>query len=112
MHQLRNVRYRAGTHGNDNTLYNIPILIPISLISEICATHGFMSEMKAPDKKPKIVEKTMITAKLWANIQMKRQDSPARRAEGYRRLKRPTASESMAGIIRPKTPPAFIAERT
>lgn len=40
------------THGKDRMLYSIPMRMPISLMSEICAMHGTTSALNAPLKKP------------------------------------------------------------
>ena len=40
------------TYGNEMMLYNSPIRMPISLISEICAIQGTMSALNAPENRP------------------------------------------------------------
>lgn len=100
------------THGKDIMLYNIPILLPICLISDICATHGVTTEMNAPDENPYAAAKSIRGTIDLANCQKTRQRRPEIKAEGKSRLKRPTASEMHAGSMRPSTPPAFITART
>ena len=43
---------RKGTHGKEKILYKTPILVPISDISDICATHGLTTDTKEPEKNP------------------------------------------------------------
>lgn len=93
-------------------LYKIPIRLPISLISEICATHGVTTEMKAPEKNPYVAEKNISDTRSLANSQSTRLSSPDMKAEGARRLNRPMMSDRYAGAILPKMPPAFITART
>ena len=40
------------THGKERILYRMPILVPICLISDICATHGLTTETKDPETNP------------------------------------------------------------
>jgi hypothetical protein len=90
-------------------LYSIPILVPIARISDIFATHGVMTEMNAPEKKPYVAAKSMREMMDLEKSQNSREVKPQRNAEGVRMLKCPIASETYAGAIRPNTPPAFIA---
>lgn len=71
----------------------MPIRAPISVISEICATHGVITEMKAPEKNPYIAQNTMICVTDFAKSQNTTQRSPERNAEGTSKLKRPMVSE-------------------
>lgn len=93
-------------------LYNIPILVPICRISDIWAIQGVITEINAPEKKPYTTANSITATSDLANIQKTRQARPEKKADGMRRLKRPTESERYAGETRPKNPPAFITART
>lgn len=101
-----------GTHGTDMSVYSAPMRVPISRMSDICATHGVMTEVNAPDKRPYRAAKTAIETGPLLNIQKTRHVNPERKAVGHRRLKRPILSDNQAGATRPKTPPAFMIEST
>lgn len=103
---------RNETHGTEMNVYSMPMRIPISRMSDICATHGVTTEVNAPDKRPYRAAKMMIATRLLPNIQKTRHESPAKKAEGQRRLNRPILSDNQAGATRPKTPPAFMTDRT
>jgi hypothetical protein len=90
----------------------MPILVPIHLISDICAMQGLITEIKAPEKNPYIPQNTMIDVRFFEISQITRQDRPEKNAEGNKTLKQPNTSDTMAGTIRPSTPPAFITART
>ena len=92
-------------------LYSIPILVPIRGMSEIWATQGIITEMKAPEKNPYKAENSITVTNDLANIQTMRHTKPEKKADGMRRLKRPMVSERYAGAMRPKNPPAFITAR-
>ena len=93
-------------------LYNSPIRMPISLISEICAIQGTMSALNAPEKKPYTAAKSMIVTRFVVNGQNTRIESPERNAHGTRMLNLPRESETKGGTRRPRIPPAFITDRT
>lgn len=98
--------------GKEITLYNTPIFFPISRTSDICATHGVITEMNDPEKNPYKMEKAITDESERARIHSARQRTPDKNAEGARMLKRPMVSDRMAGAMRPKTPPKFIRART
>jgi len=100
------------SEGTEMSVYSAPMRVPISRISDICATHGVTTEMNAPDKRPYRMANTTTATRSLANIQKTRHKSPERKAEGQRRLNRPILSDSHAGATRPTTPPAFKADRT
>jgi len=85
MHKIR--RKQQNTHGNEMTLYKAPILLPISLMSEICATHGVTTLMKAPEQNPYSREYRMSLSKSLAVVQHAIVNNPLKNADGTRRLK-------------------------
>jgi len=100
------------SEGTEMSVYSAPMRVPISRMSDICATHGLMTEMSAPDKRPYKAAKRAIETESLPNIQKTRHVSPQRKAEGHRRLNRPILSDNQAGATRPKIPPAFMIEST
>ncbi|KAK1218315.1 hypothetical protein PQX77_019007 [Marasmius sp. AFHP31] len=76
-------------------------------MSEIRATHGVTTLMKAPEQNPYSKEYTMSLSMSLAVVQHAIVNNPLKNAEGTRRLKCPMRSDSIAGAIRPKTPPAL-----
>lgn len=73
-------------------VYNIPIFVPTSRNSDICVTHGVMTEINAPEKIPYVAANNMSETRALENSQNIRQERPERKAEGMRRLNRPMAS--------------------
>jgi len=81
-------------------------------MSDIWATHGVTSEMKAPEKNPYTAENNITDTTDFAKSQKTTHEKPERNAHGTSRLKRPMVSEMYAGAILPSTPPAFMTART
>ena len=81
------------THGNEMMLYSIPMRKPKRSKSEICATHGVMRAMNAPEKNPYVAEKSIKAVRPRAISQMVTQARPDRNAAGVSRLKRPMVSD-------------------
>ena len=103
---------RAETYGKEMMLYNNPIRIPISLMSEIWAMQGTMSALNAPEKRPYSAAYTASGTSACAADQRTSVDSPARAAQGTRSAKRPNASAKCGGAIRPSTLPALSTAST
>lgn len=98
------------TYAKDATLYKIPILVPTSLMSEICDTQGICMARNVPAKHPYTTPKTMMGTRDLANVQKTKARRPMRHADGDAMLKRPTTSARNAGTIRPTMLPAFMAD--
>lgn len=92
-------------------LYNRPIRVPNSNLSEIWNTQGLIREINAPEKSPYSTDKIMMIEALPSEgVHNKKQKRPENRADGINRLKRPQRSDKYPGRIRPMTLPPFIAE--
>jgi hypothetical protein len=82
-----------GTHGKEIILYSMPSLVPICGISDICATHGLITDTKDPEMSPYATENSITETSDLAKNQKTRHESPERNADGARRLKRPSLSD-------------------
>ena len=71
-----------GTHGKDTMENKIPTRVPISRMSEIAATHGMMSALNAPAKKPYIAANSMMDVIVVAKGQNTSVRRPMRKTEG------------------------------
>lgn len=72
--------------GIEITVYNIPILVPISLPSLICTTQGVIKLTKAPEVNPYTAANPSRTAIDFEQSHNVTHESPERNAAGKRRL--------------------------
>jgi hypothetical protein len=79
----------------------VPVRVPISRISEICAMTEGTSGMNPPDAKPKRTPYAMIAAELLAGIHKAIVNAPDRKATMMIALKRPSLSAANPETTRP-----------
>lgn len=99
------------THGNATSVYSPPILLPITLTSEIPATHGLISAINPPLQNPYATAYNITnTTEFSERSQRVRVKMPMEREERARRVNGPRESARRERKKRPRTPEAFMME--